>query len=97
MENQEIDIRGENLKVDNLRTVILNAITSSNLTVGVIYYIFKDMTKELESLYNQQVKAEYNEFCELAKQEEDAAAAQGSQDAPEEETPAAAHEKKEEN
>lgn len=95
MKNQNQDIRGENLKTDNLRSEILRDITNSNLTIGVIYYIFKDLTRELENLYNQQVDAEYKEFCELANK--DAAAAQGSESETEEETPAAAEEKKEEN
>lgn len=94
MENQE-DMREENLRIDNLRTIVLNAITNSNLTVGVIYYIFKDLTKELENLYNQRVDAEYKEFCELANK--GAAAAQRSESEAEEEAPAAAQEKKEEN
>lgn len=41
----------ENLKIHNLQESIVNLINSSGLSIGTAYYIMKDITRELEDLY----------------------------------------------
>ena len=88
------EIRGENLRIDNLKSMIVRDINNSNLTIGTIYYILKDIVNEIEKLYTKQAEQEYQEFCDLTNA---AAASQVESDEIKvEESDAAAIEKKEE-
>ena len=89
------EIRGENLRIDNLKSMIVRDINNSNLTIGTIYYILKDVVNEIEKLYTKQAEQEYQEFCDLTNSA--AAASQAESDEIKaEESDAAAIEKKEE-
>ena len=46
------------LKYEKFRQTILQIIQESGLDVGVVFFILKDITKEIESLYIQQLQKE---------------------------------------
>ena len=68
--NEEEDIRGFNLKIDNLRTGLANVINSSNLPAGIVYFVLKDVFTEVGNLYSMNANKEYQEFCEQTKEKE---------------------------
>lgn len=59
----EEDIRKENLKINNLSNELIRDINKSNLSIGSIYFILKDIYKDIEKLYIDTANSEYNEFC----------------------------------
>ena len=64
------DLRGIDLRADHFKTQLNSLINNSNLVPSLILYILKDTTKEIEQLYNQAVSYQYQQFCEVAKAEE---------------------------
>lgn len=66
--NEEEDIRGSNLRVDNLRVGLANIINNCNLPIGVVYFILKDVLTEVYSLYSNEASREYKVFCEQSKE-----------------------------
>ena len=68
--NNEQNLKKDNLKIDNLKNMIIRDINFSNLPVGIAYYILKDVFNEVEKLYNEQVNQEYKEFCDLMNKED---------------------------
>jgi hypothetical protein len=60
----EEDIRKENLKINNLSNELIRDINKSNLSIGSIYFILKDIYKDIEKLYIETANSEYDEFCE---------------------------------
>lgn len=44
-----------NTKLNDLRTNIINLIGQSELPVGMVYYMFKDLINELNDAYNQSI------------------------------------------
>ena len=50
-----------NLQIFDLIQNIRNTLTNSNLPIGVVYYIIKDVYNEIEQLYQQQVLIEQQE------------------------------------
>ena len=65
----EEDIRKENLRMQHLKEMIARDINNAHLEAGVIYFIIKDILKEVEDIYNQQLQIEYKEFCDEANAE----------------------------
>lgn len=63
--DKEEDLRKENLKIDNFKSMLTRDINMSNLSVGMIYYILKDTLNEVGNLFSQQANLEYKEFCDL--------------------------------
>ena len=58
----------ENLRIETFRNNLLELINSSQLSLGTIYYILKDIYNEVEKLYYMDVN---NQFLqEQAKEEE---------------------------
>lgn len=68
MDNEQ-NLKKENLKIDNLKNMIIRDINFSNLPIGIAYYILKDIFNEITKLYNEQVEKEYKEFCDLMNKE----------------------------
>lgn len=46
------------LKYEKFKQTILNDIQSSGLDVGVVFFILKDITRDVGSLYTQQLQKE---------------------------------------
>lgn len=46
------------LQINKLNNDIIDTINNSELNVGVIYYVIKDIYTEIEKLYNQQIQIE---------------------------------------
>lgn len=65
----EEDFRKPSLKIDNFNSSLVRDINMSGLQIGEIYYVLKSIFKDVENLYNQQVEAEYKEFCDKANAE----------------------------
>ena len=69
--NEEQDLRGYDLKADNFKNQLLQLINNSNLNISTIYYIVKDVCRDLQDLFNQMASQQYKEFCEeVNKQQE---------------------------
>lgn len=47
------------LKIEEYKNQIIDLTNNSGLPIGAIYYIMKDLYKDLETLYNKQVQQEY--------------------------------------
>ena len=77
----EKDIRGIDLKADNFKTQLINIINNSNLPPSLIMYILKDIYEEVVSLYNKSVSQQYEEMCEIAKKEKEAAVQENDESA----------------
>ena len=70
MENNENkDTRGYDLRVDNFRTQLESLINNSGLYPSTVLYLLKDITNEVNSIYNQAVNIQYKNFCEEANKE----------------------------
>lgn len=54
-----------NLQIFNLIQNIKDILANSNLPIGVVYYILKDIYKEIEQLYQQQILIEQKENSSL--------------------------------
>lgn len=67
----EEDIRKTNLKIQHLRDIILRDINDAHLEVGMVFLILKDIIRDVESIYTEQVQKEYKEFCDEANAEAD--------------------------
>ena len=52
------------------RNNIAQAISVSQLPVGVLYYVLKDITNDIESLYNKTLQKESEELKEQIEKEE---------------------------
>lgn len=64
----------DNLKIELFKTQLNDVISNSNLSVGIVYLVLKDILNELSILYNQQVNQEYQEYqqsLEKNKEKED--------------------------
>ena len=42
-----------NIKLNNLKTDLITTINQSNIPVGAVYYLIKDLLTEIESSYEQ--------------------------------------------
>ena len=58
------------LKYEKFKTAIHNVIQNSGLDVGMVYYILKDITGQMEVLYLQQIQKEAKETKEETEIEE---------------------------
>lgn len=65
----EQDIRGIDLKADNFKTQLISITNNSNLPPSLIMYILKDIYEEVVDLYNKTVSQQYNQMCEMVKEE----------------------------
>ena len=45
-------------EIESTRHQIVNAVNNSNLTIGTAYFLFKDIFRDLEKLYFDQVEKE---------------------------------------
>lgn len=77
----EKDIRGIDLKADNFKTQLISIVNNSNLPPSLIMYILKDIYEEVVGLYNKSVSQQYEEMCEMAKKEKEAAAQEDNESA----------------
>ena len=61
-----------NLQIENVKQNIINVINNSGLPIGVIHYLFKDISKEVADEYNKALMFEQQQKKEqeLKKQEE---------------------------
>lgn len=57
-----------NTKINVFRQNIADVISSSQLPVGVLYYVFKDVINEIEVLYDNILK---KEIQDIQKEQED--------------------------
>ena len=48
-----------NLQISNLYDAIINACTNSDLSVGTIYFVLKDIYRDIEQTYFEAVELEY--------------------------------------
>ena len=66
-----------NLQIENVKQDIIDVINNSQLPIGVIYYLFKDISKEVANEYNktlmleQQQKQQEEEKKQDIKEEND--------------------------
>ena len=67
----EEDTRKTNLKIQHLRDIILRDINDAHLEVGMVFLILKDIIRDVENIYTEQVQKEYKEFCDEANLETD--------------------------
>lgn len=67
----EEDTRKTNLKIQHLRDIILRDINDAHLEVGAVFLILKDIIRDVENIYTEQVQKEYKEFCDEANAEAD--------------------------
>lgn len=67
----EEDTRKTNLKIQHLRDIILRDINDAHLEVGAVFLILKDIIRDVENIYTEQVQKEYKEFCDEANAEVD--------------------------
>ena len=67
----EEDTRKTNLKIQHLRDIILRDINDAHLEVGMVFLILKDIIRDVENIYTEQVQKEYKEFCDEANLEAD--------------------------
>lgn len=79
----EEDTRKTNLKIQHLRDIILRDINDAHLEVGVVFLILKDIIRDVENIYTEQVQKEYKEFCDEANAEADKTNEESSSDAEE--------------
>ena len=66
MEDINISI---NTGIDIFKANIANVISTSQLPVGIIYYVFKDILTEIKDLYNETVQQETQELQKQIEQE----------------------------
>lgn len=59
-----------NLKIEQLRQSISTLIGKSELDVGAVYFVLKDILREVEIAYIQQVQKENDEVQEKEKANE---------------------------
>lgn len=88
----EEDTRKTNLKIQHLRDIILRDINDAHLEVGAVFLILKDIIRDVENIYTEQVQKEYKEFCDEANVEADKTNEKSSSEA-EEPTAANSNEK----
>jgi cytochrome c oxidase assembly protein Cox11 len=55
------------LECENFKNNLEKLIADSNLNIGVVYYIMKDVSKEVEELYYQQINYELAKIQEEEK------------------------------
>ena len=67
----EEDTRKTNLKIQHLRDIILRDINDAHLEVGAVFLILKDIIRDVENIYTEQVQKEYKEFCDEANADAD--------------------------
>lgn len=60
------------LKYEKFKEAILDVIQSSGLDVGVVYFILKDITGQIQALYMQQLQKEANKEQKEEETEENA-------------------------
>lgn len=68
---EEKDLRGFDLKVDNFQTQLTGLINECNLPVSVVLYILKDCYIQVNELYDNTVRQQYQDFCAEAEKEEE--------------------------
>ena len=61
MENIDISI---NTGIDIFKANIANVISTSQLPVGIIYYVIKDVLSEIKDLYNEVIQEETQKLQE---------------------------------
>lgn len=59
------------LKYEKFKQTIRNVIQSSGLDIGMVFFILKDITREIGSLYEQQLQKEALEEQQKAQPEEE--------------------------
>ena len=60
-----------NLQIENVKQEIINIINNSGLPIGVIYYLFKDISKEVADEYNKALMFEKQKKKQELKQQEE--------------------------
>ncbi len=53
---------GINTLISVFKKNILNVINNSNLPISVVYYVTKDIFRDVEQIYNETLKKELEEF-----------------------------------
>ena len=48
----------DNLNINNLKNNLVNIIKESNVPIGTVYYMLKDLLKDTENIYRQTVEIE---------------------------------------
>lgn len=65
----------KNLQISNLYDNLINSCTSSDLPVGTIYFVLKDVFRDIEQVYFEAIETEYlkqnqeQEVVELSEEE----------------------------
>lgn len=59
------------MKYEKFRQAILQVITESEMDVGMVLYILRDIVREIEVLYSQQLQKEAKQDKEISEQESD--------------------------
>lgn len=61
---------GINTRINFFKKNIANVISNSQLPVGVLYYVLKDVFKEIETLYENTLQKEADEIRKEAEKAE---------------------------
>lgn len=64
----EEDIRGNVLKINHFELQLRQLMANSNVDVGTLYFVLKDITNELEKAYNEVAALQYKDFSEKTRQ-----------------------------
>lgn len=60
-----------NLQIENVRQDIIDVINNSQLPIGVIYYLFKDISKEVANEYNKTLMLEQQQKQQEEEKQQD--------------------------
>ena len=60
-----------NTGIEMFKKNIVEAIQLSQLPVGVVYYVLRDISSEMKDTYNNILQKEHNELLAQIKQEEE--------------------------
>lgn len=61
----------ETLKVAGFRAQMKDIIANNELNIGTTLFVLKDIVSEIETLYEETLQKEYQEFQEKMKQEKE--------------------------
>ena len=71
MDKEKGTIISLNMGINTFKDNLINLVSNSQLPVGVIYYILKDVVAEIEKIYNESLAKEQQELLNKMKKEQE--------------------------
>lgn len=59
-----------NLQIENVKQQVINVINNSNLPIGTIYYMFKDILNEVGTEYDRALASERQQQIQQMQQQQ---------------------------